>query len=257
MPMSDGQTAVLLAEPSVQSLFIQMQFNGQPLSTGTGFVVQSNKGPMLVTNRHNVTGRQQTTGAPPSRTGGMPNNIKVLHNALGSLGAWLPKTEQLYADDHPRWFEHPKLGEEADFVALPLAELAGVQLLPYDAEYPNPAVHAGPTDIVSIVGFPFGIAGGGALAVWSTGFVASEPEVDFQSKPVFLVDCRSRQGQSGSPVIAYRPAGATFTQGPATMAISNVPTLRFFGIYSGRINSQSDLGMVWKASAISELISSI
>jgi hypothetical protein len=49
MPMSDGQTAVLLAEPSVQSLFIQMQFNGQPLSTGTGFVVQSNKGPMLVT----------------------------------------------------------------------------------------------------------------------------------------------------------------------------------------------------------------
>lgn len=35
------------------------------------------------------------------------------------------------------------------------------------------------------------------------------------------------------------------------------PVSRFIGIYSGRINSQSDLGMVWKASAIEQLVSSI
>lgn len=29
---------------------------------------------------------------------------------------------------------------------------------------------------------------------------------------------------------------------------------RFIGIYSGRINSESDLGLVWKASAIQQLV---
>ena len=31
-------------------------------------------------------------------------------------------------------------------------------------------------------------------------------------------------------------------------------TTKFFGIYSGRINDQSDLGKVWKASAVAELL---
>lgn len=32
--------------------------------------------------------------------------------------------------------------------------------------------------------------------------------------------------------------------------------LRFLGIYSGRINKESDLGIVWKATAIAELVAS-
>ncbi|ALN80403.1 hypothetical protein LA76x_2270 [Lysobacter antibioticus] len=39
--------------------------------------------------------------------------------------------------------------------------------------------------------------------------------------------------------------------------ISNRPATRFLGVYSGRINAQSDLGFVWKASAVAELISTI
>lgn len=35
------------------------------------------------------------------------------------------------------------------------------------------------------------------------------------------------------------------------------PVYKFLGIYSGRINSESDLGIVWKASAIKELVQSI
>ena len=30
-----------IAKPSVQSLLIEMQFNGQPLSTGTAFIVNT------------------------------------------------------------------------------------------------------------------------------------------------------------------------------------------------------------------------
>jgi hypothetical protein len=59
---------------------------------------------------------------------------------------------------------------------------------------------AGP---MSIIGFPFGMAYGGAMATWVQGFVASEWQVDYGDLPRFLVDSRTRQGQSGSPVIFY------------------------------------------------------
>ena len=32
---------------------------------------------------------------------------------------------------------------------------------------------------------------------------------------------------------------------------------RFLGVYSGRINAESDIGVVWKASAIAELLDTI
>jgi hypothetical protein len=107
-----------------------------------------------------------------------------------------------------------------------------------------------------VIGFPFGITGGGLLAVWATGFVASEPSVDFDNLPVFLIDCRSRPGQSGSPVVAYRGGGAVAMQGGGTSIFTGA-VWRFLGIYSGRINEQSDLGIVWKAAAVQELIWSL
>jgi len=91
-----------IAQPSVQSLLIQMQFNGQPLSTGTAFVAQAPSGLVLITNRHNVTGRDQNTGKPLSTTGGVPNEITVIHNRKGNLGQWVPRTEPLFDGDVPR-----------------------------------------------------------------------------------------------------------------------------------------------------------
>jgi plasmid maintenance system killer protein len=40
-------------------------------------------------------------------------------------------------------------------------------------------------------------------------------------------------------------------------AVYNGPVTRFLGVYSGRVNEQSDLGFVWKAQALSELVDSI
>jgi hypothetical protein len=94
------------------------------------------------------------------------------------------------------------LGPRADLVALPLQNLVDVDLHPYDPE--NVAdIRVGPADVVSVIGFPFGIAAGGAFGVWATGFLAAEPDVNFNDLPIQLIDCRSREGQSGSPVIAY------------------------------------------------------
>jgi len=245
-----------IAQPSVQSLLIEMQFNGQALSTGTAFVVQTAKGPHLITNRHNVTGRRQDTSAPLSTTGGIPNEIVIVHNRKGLLGQWVLKKEPLYVGDTPRWHEHPALGAQADFVALPLLDLVDVEIYPYDPANPGPAIFVGPADTVSVIGFPFGITAGGAFAVWATGFLASEPVIDFNNLPVQLIDCRSRQGQSGSPVIAYR-AGGLVAMADGGSAAFNGPVSKFIGIYSGRINAESDIGIVWKASALQQLILSL
>lgn len=239
------------------SLLIEMRFNGQPLATGTAFVTTHANRAYLITNRHNVTGRDQHTGQPLNRTtGGVPNEIVVVHNAP-KLGEWVLRIEALYdANDQPRWYEHPTLGAKADFVALPLTQLDGVQLHAYAMNTAGPNILLGPAEVVSVIGFPFGMTAGGAMAVWATGFVASELDIDFASLPVFLIDCRSRQGQSGSAVIAHR-AGGMVAMADGGSAVFDGPVFRFLGIYSGRINPESDLGMVWKRSAIAELLASI
>ena len=245
-----------IAEPSVKSLLIQMRFQGQLLGTGTAFVANSSRGPILITNRHNVTGRHQETGKPLSQACGLPDEIIIMHNRSNHLGAWVVRAESLFESNEPRWIEHPTLGSKADFVALPLTQLNDVQLYPYDFANTGSPTFYGPSDTISVVGFPFGIQAGGSLAVWTTGFVASEPSVDYNKLPIFLIDCRSRPGQSGSAVIAYRSGGMVAMESGDVGAFSG-PVTRFLGIYSGRINKESDIGFVWKATALQELVSAI
>src|SRR5437667_4287819 len=245
-----------IAEPSVKSLLIQMEVNGQPLSIGTAFVAEAKKGSVLVTNWHNAAGINPKNRQIISATGAVPDTIVILHNQAGKLGQWVPRKEPLQAKSKKRWFEHPKHGNKVDCVAIPLTDLKDVQLYPYTLGNTDPAIRSGPADTVSVVGFPFGITGGGALAVWATGFVASEPDIDFDNLPCFLIDCRSRPGQSGSAVIAYRSGGMVALEDGSSAAFSG-PVSRFLGIYSGRINDQSDLGIVWKASAVQEIVNAV
>jgi Trypsin-like peptidase domain len=244
-----------ISMPSVQSLLVEMAFGNQPLSTGTAFVCESAKGPVLMTNWHNVSGRNPTTKQPLFAHAGIPDSLRIIHNRGGNLGQWVIKTELLIANGRPRWIEHPTLGDKADLVALPLTDIQGVQLYPYDL-VGGPAIAISPAEAISVVGFPFGLQAGGSLAVWATGFVASEPQIDFNGLPIFLIDCRTRPGQSGSAVITHRNGGAVTMQDGST-AIFSGPVTKLQGIYSGRINDQSDIGLVWKVSAIAELIESI
>lgn len=233
-----------------------MRFGETVLGSATGFLVNTRRGPALITNRHVVTGRHQDTSAPMSSSAGVPDFLTVWHNRLNRLGEWIATQEPLYRDGAPLWIEHPALGPRADLVALPLTQLQDVQCYPYDPTNPGPPILIGPTDAVSVVGFPFGLAGGGRFAIWATGSLATEPIADFGDLPVSLIDCRSRQGQSGSPVIAYRNGGMVSLQDGST-SVFNGPVWRLVGVYSGRVNKDSDLGVVWKLSALVELISAV
>ena len=233
-----------------------MYFNDQVISSGTGFVIFSCKGPMLITNRHNVTGRDQKTNKCLSNTWAIPNKIKIYHNYIGVIGKWAARFEDLYDEESPRWIEHPTLGKDADFIALPLNNINNVQMHAYDPACKDPEILIGPSESVSVVGFPFGLRSGGSFAVWATGFIASEPYVDHDSRPIFLIDCRTRPGQSGSAVIAYRGGGVVAKKGGVS-SFYDGPVYQFLGIYSGRVNPESDIGIVWKSSAILELLESI
>ena len=248
-----------ITKPSVQSLLLRMRFSGQPLSSGTGFVSLSAKGPVLITNRHNVTGRRQDNDKPMSPTGGVPNEVEIFHNVKGKLGSWQHKIEPLYSEpnnENPLWIEHPNLGSKADFVALPMSQLDNVELYPYDLANPGEDMMIGPAEVISVIGFPFGMTAGALFPVWATGFIASEPMVDFDDLPIQLIDCRSRPGQSGSPVLAYRSGGMVAMADGSSAAFGG-PVSKLVGIYSGRINTESDLGIVWKTQAILELVNGI
>ena len=84
---------------------------------------------------------------------------------------------------------------------------------------------------MSIIGFPLGLAAGGLLGIWVRGTVPSEPDIDYNALPLMLVDSRTRQGQSGSPVIAHRPGGMVALE-DGENAVFNGPVFRFLRIYS-------------------------
>ena len=245
-----------VTEPSIKSLFLEIRFEGQVLASGSGFLVQSARHVFLVTNRHNVTGRNNETGEVISKTCGTPNEIVISHNRKGQPGIFIEKVEPLFVDGIPRWFEHPNLEAAADFIALPLEQLADVAAYPYNMDSLGPEMFLAPSDVVSVVGFPFWLHGGGSFAVWATGSIASEPSINFNGRPAFLIDCLTCEGQSGSAVIAYR-SPAVVAEKIGTLTVHDKPVTRFLGIYSGRVNRDSDIGIVWKAEAIRELIESV
>jgi len=234
------------------ALYIELAFQEKVLSTATAFVFQSGPRSYLITNRHNVSGRRSDNDQPVSSTGGIPDKILIHHNKIG--GGWITKTEWLIAEQgQPLWCEHPHWGKTTDMAALRLTDLEGVILIPYSLEENSPIL-IGPSDYVSVVGFPFGLKSGGSMAIWATGFVATEPEVDHDGLPLFLVDCRTRRGQSGSAVIAHRCSQLVQT---GNLDICLPSQTRFLGLYSGRVNLDADLGFVWKARAIKEMVDSI
>lgn len=248
---------VQLARPSVQSLLIQTQVDGQPLSSATGFVVPSRFGPLLITNRHVLTGRDQNTQKPFAENGATPTELVIIHNRKDAVGQWVARIEPLHDGPIKRWFEHPSLGARMDVGALRLTALADVATYPFSLDDPGTDLLLGPSDPVSIVGFPFGqTAGGNMLPVWATGFLASEPVQNFVDLPIQLVDCRTLAGQSGAPVIAYR-SGGDVVMSDGSLARFDGPVLRLVGVYGGRVSPVADLGVVWKVDAVKALVDAI
>lgn len=264
VPASGSALTLHLELPSLKSLYIEMYFGGTLLSSGTAFLVANDQSShcALITNRHNVTGRHQETGECLDRKHcATPDNIHIyFHKPPLDLGEWHCVKLPLYkGDGTPWWIEHPRFGELADVVALNLSWGSDVQKLPYylKTDLDRAKLVVRPAEAISVIGFPFGLSSTGRFPIWATGFLAQELGMVTPDNQTFLIDCRTRQGQSGSPVIAYRTNTYTYISESGRISTNMYPgTVKweFLGIYSGRVNPESDLGRVWHVSAIEEVL---
>lgn len=235
---------------SVTVVYFETYFDAVRASSGTGFFVDSAKGPIFITNRHNLTGRHQDTGKPLSeKHATIPNyaTIKI-------IGSHDPVTYvfDFYSDndmDNPVWIEHPEHGANIDVVGILFSELSNIiyRFVDYSKGWRTLKV----ADKINVLGFPFGL--NDYFAIWTTGYIASEPAVPYKGFPAFLIDARTRQGQSGSLVLQSFPVGHVEEYKGKTY-IAKKAMSNSIGIYSGRINNESDIGIVWSMEVVRDIV---
>lgn len=248
----------VLTVTSFAAFQIVLKFNDVELATGTAFFAGAGKRILLVTNKHNVLGRNISTGeCLDKKNAAIPNTMSVLipitskkdEGFICSHWQWYHIPLFVGPDQsRPAWVEHPD--PEVDLVGFKFCppEVTVMNLvLPVDG--PELPLHV--CTRVNVIGYPFGLSTDN-FPIWSTGYTASEPAIDVNGKPLMYIDCRTRPGQSGSPVIRLFHPGETVTVEGKTYMAKQLQVF-LLGIYSGRINQESDIGMVWKKRAIAEL----
>lgn len=147
------------------SRYIRMYFGQTPLASGTGFFVMSADGPVLVTNRHNFTGRDNITGKPLHKECGIPDHAVVTLHGPGEVHYHIDLVDH-ENPEAPSWVEHPTLGDKADIVALPVKEMANIigenNSVSLDGVSSQGNWHR--WDVGSelqVIGYPYGQIGGG------------------------------------------------------------------------------------------------
>lgn len=241
---------------------ITMNFKetNQLLAKGTAFIYQDESKNYLITNWHNVTGLNPFTKMPLSNHGGVPDSIEIkLQIQKEPFIRWDSFQIDLYRNDKPVWFVHPEHKNDVDVVAIELIipkEFNGI-LHPIN-KIGFDDFELAVSDDVFILGFPYSIKGGGHFPIWKRGSVATEPGIDCDNLPKLLIDTASKPGMSGSPVI-FRRSGIHGLDGINLVDSTVFGQIQgFVGIYSGRLVGESDidaqLGIVWKASVIDEII---
>jgi hypothetical protein len=244
---------IMIDEFSIKPLYLETFLGQLQLGVATGFVVKKNENYFLVTNWHVATGRNPSDNLPLSRSGlADPNKLKVWFHGQ-NLGQWVNREIDLVnRNGENLWLEH-KLHERVDVIALQLTVTKEVKIYEIDLALANFDLTISPSEAVSILGFPMGLTSGGKFPIWKTGHVASDMDIDWDNKPVFLIDATTKSGMSGSPVIAkrvgnYQSSSACVNAGDA---------VRFLGVYSGREADEYgvEVGLVWKPRVISEILS--
>lgn len=254
----EKENTVYVNENSVKSIYVDICYEDLTIASATGFIVYKDKTFYLITNRHVVTGRNnETNECLDLKYGAIPNKIIIMVPRIeGKKWIWSKVVIQLYnVNGEPIWLEHPTYKNRVDVVAIKLCN--DIQTNFYYNLKSN--YYTSVTDNVFIVGYPFGFnvnPKNGKYAIWTTGIIASDPDLNLnindEQLPAFLIDAKTRHGQSGSPVIYYSSIGIDKTNNG--IGFYGFPIIHEIGIYSGRINKESDLGYVWKWSLIGEII---
>lgn len=261
---------------SLSACFLALKGVGDNPRHATGFFWRHANEVFLITNWHVVTGINMMSGTPVAN-GWCPNKINLqyftkagsAHPNFAVLGPEAKMVEcpaieiSLYHDfHHPFWIQHPMAFEwSVDIVALnvdsQLKDKTKVQCV-NDRNYPRLYHFAGSE--IFVLGHPIQQDNSSypvVFPVWKRGSIASEIIVPWNMRPAFLIDSRTSQGMSGSPVFARVFGPAAY--GDDTIKVDNILASEFMGVYSGRLfddENNASIGLVWHRNLIDQILNS-
>jgi len=245
------------------------------ISQGTGFYYgsqDSTQGTILflVTNHHVLTGYPPEETKPPKGD----NILFYLHKDADNPGDVKGIGFPLFTkDDKPIWLNSKEF-PQADVAVIPIVAslCADAKVFGISEDWTVGNIKIRPTSTITLIGYPYGYYDKkNCLPVWKTGSIASEPDIDFEGKPLFLVDISAFPGMSGCPAFAIAYGAYEMVEGPTTVGhvqkflgiFASMPTLRE-NKYLEEITSESragvvvekslELGHIWKASVIIKII---
>jgi hypothetical protein len=260
---------------SVVQIELFGDLNGELVACGfgTGFFYKPAQELFLVTNWHVVTGIDPTTMVQIDPSSPLPRVMRFqFKQTVDANGHPVPsggapiivgnfsKVINLYEARAAVWYEHSTRAN-VDVVALPLSqdELGEFANIPVNLVDQSPALIPTPGMDCFVLGYPEGMVGPGLTPIWKRASIASEPNYNYRNKPAFLIDTATRNGMSGSPVIARHSGILKVSQGPLPGPEDIIGTVtKFVGVYSGRIGDdpmEVQLGMVWRSEVLGDILS--
>ena len=267
-------------ETSIERLLLSTMRVVTPSSVGTGVIVEhrwgdGKRGTFLLTNKHVVEstpyGILTFTASPKQHDPLYPEPDLRRHVATRMEGkAW-------------NWVGHPS--DDIDVTALPISHLLDglweEEERPYfqpllTSMFPSADVfdHMDSIEDILFIGYPNGIYDTtNNLPIVRRGLAATPIHLDYEGKPVFLIDASVFPGSSGSPVFLYN-SGTWSDRGKVTVSGNRVYLLGilasvFFRESDGtvtfkevpsslrpvvRTQEMIDLGVVYKVRTILETI---
>lgn len=248
------------------------------VSQGTGFYyvenVEGGQALFLVTNYHVLTGSAPSDQKPP-----IGDNISFqFHESAEETGKVRTLRLPLFTKSgKPLWITSSSF-PEADLAVIPVVSGAykDCNVSCISAEWAKSQMLLRPTTNVTLVGYPYGFFDtANALPIWKTGTIASEPAIDFEKKPLLLIDVAAFPGMSGSPVFAiasgiYEVAdGSAVTPGSVREFLGVYASMQMVGKnkfleqlthgaqYGIRDMESLQIGHVWKAKLVLETIKTV
>lgn len=269
---------VVVSNISLATAMIVAHCDDVEISRSTGFIWRHNDTDFLVTNWHCITGVDPFTGKSLSKTGARPTRIQMLL-PTAQFGIKFVLEWPLYGPGgEASWQVHPTAGEQVDIAAMPvIGEFRSTDDVKRSLarpmnEFESRRHQAFVGDELMIAGFPRNLHMQG-LPLFKRATFATEPSL-FADQPNLghestrrqvWVDCATRQGMSGSPVLHVKRS--MLLRGPLENDYDDMlDSYSFYGIYSGRIFDPDEdpriddqfaaqIGIVWPKALIERVVS--
>ena len=193
------------------------------ISLGTAFFYEADGENFIITNWHNVTGKDPFAGQQIHREGRTPTFMKAKWPVITieqdgtEMAHFAAQGIEIENDRGPLWFEHPEFGSLCDVVAIPSVRPADWPSHVHAAanRIDETPIHVDPGLKIIVIGFPHGMSTGPGLPLMKTGALSSMPGYNVNmggefsdvggmkggvSLPLWLTDVHTVPGMSGSPI---------------------------------------------------------